>query len=134
MKLQVFHETSYRYEQPVRRSIQMLRMTPAKTQRQNVLHWQLELPGKATPWADAFGNLCHSLVLENASQDIVLRARGSVDLIESDQGEPEGPVPHAVYLRSTKMTCVDASIQNFIEPFRSSVKSRPYMALHDVMR
>ena len=133
MKLQVFHETSYRYEQPVRRSIQMLRMTPAKTQRQNVLHWQLELPGKATPWADAFGNLCHSLVLENSSQDIVLRARGSVDLIESDQGEPEGPVPHAVYFRSTKMTCVDASIQNFIEPFRSSVKSRPYMALHDVM-
>jgi transglutaminase-like putative cysteine protease len=133
MKLQVFHETSYRYEQPVRRSIQMLRMTPAKTQRQNVLDWQLDLPGKATPWADAYGNLCHCLVLENTSQDIVLRARGSVDLIESDQGEPEGPVPHAVYLRATTLTRVDASIQNFIEPFRQTVKSRPYMALHDVM-
>ena len=133
MKLQVFHETSYRYEQPVRRSIQMLRMTPVKTHRQNVLNWQLDLPGKATPWTDAYGNLCHCLVLENASQDIVLRARGSVDLIESDQGEPEGPVPHAVYLRATTLTRVDASIQNFIEPFRSSVKSRPYMALHDVM-
>ena len=133
MKLQVFHETSYRYEQPVRRSIQMLRMTPAKTQRQNVLHWQLDLPGKATPWTDAFGNLCHCLVLENASQDIVLRARGSVDLIASDQGEPEGPVPHAVYLRATTLTRVDASMQSFIEPFRATVKSRPYMALHDVM-
>ena len=133
MKLQVFHETSYRYEQPVRRSIQMLRMTPAKTHRQNVLNWQLDLPGKATPWTDAYGNLCHCLVLENASQDIVLRARGSVDLTESDQGEPEGLVPHAVYLRATMLTRVDASIQNFIEPFRSSVKSRPYIALHDVM-
>ena len=77
MKLQVFHETSYRYEHPVRRSIQMLRMTPAKTQRQNVLNWQLDLPGKATQWTDAYGNLCHCLVLENASQDIVLRARGT---------------------------------------------------------
>ena len=96
MKLQVFHETSYRYEQAVRRSIQMLRMTPAKTQRQNVLHWHLDLPGKATPWTDAFGNLCHCLVLENTEQDIVLRARGTVDLMESDQGEPEGPVPHGV--------------------------------------
>ena len=133
MKLQVFHETSYRYEQPVRRSIQMLRMTPVKTHRQNVLNWQLDLPGKATPWTDAYGNLCHCLVLENASQDIVLRARGSVDLTESDQGEPEGPVPHAVYLRATTLTRVDASLQSFIEPFRSSVKSRPYMALHDVM-
>jgi transglutaminase-like putative cysteine protease len=54
-------------------------------------------------------------------------------LIESDQGEPEGPVPHAVYLRVTTLTRVDASIQNFIEPFRLTVKSRPYMALHDVM-
>lgn len=133
MKLQVFHETSYPYEQPVRRSIQMLRITPSKTQRQNVLHWQLDLPGKATPWNDAYGNLCHCLVLENASQDIVLRARGTVNLIESDQGEPEGPVPHAVYLRATTMTSVHASIQGFIEPFRAAMKSRPYMALHDVM-
>jgi hypothetical protein len=133
MKLQVFHETSYRYEQPVRRSIQMLRMTPAETQRQKVLNWQLDLPGKATHWTDAFGNLCHCLVLENASQDIVLRASGSVDLTESDQGEPEGPVPHAVYLRCTTLTQVDAPIRNFIEPFRPTVKSRPYIALHDVM-
>ena len=79
MKLQVFHETSYRYEQPLRRSIQMLRMTPAKTQRQNVLNWQLDLPGKATQWTDAYGNLCHCLVLENASQDIVLRVFAPAD-------------------------------------------------------
>jgi len=75
LKLQVFHETSYRYDQLIRRSIQMLRMTPSKTQRQNIIHWQLDLPGKATPWTDAFGNLCHCLVLDNATQDIVLRAR-----------------------------------------------------------
>ena len=133
MKLRVFHETSYRYEQPVRRSIQMLRMTPTQTQRQNVLHWHLDLPGKATPWTDAYGNLCHCLVLENASQDIVLRARGSVDLIDSDQGEPEGPVPHTVYLRPTALTRVDAALQAFIDPFKATVKSRPYMGLHDVM-
>ena len=133
MKLQVFHETSYRYDQLIRRSIQMLRMTPPKTQRQHIVHWQLDLPGKATPWTDAYGNLCHCLVLESATQDIVLRARGVVDLLESDQGEPEGPVPHTVYLRATTLTSVDAAIQSFIEPFRATVKSRPYMALHDVM-
>jgi transglutaminase-like putative cysteine protease len=133
MKLQVFHETSYRYEQAVRRSIQMLRMTPAKTQRQNVLHWHLDLPGKATPWTDAFGNLGHCLVLENTEQDIVLRARGTVDLMESDQGEPEGPVPHTVFLRHTVLTRIDTAMRSFIEPFRATVKSRPYMALHDVM-
>jgi hypothetical protein len=29
-----------------------------------VLNWQLDLPGKATQWTDAYGNLCHCLVLE----------------------------------------------------------------------
>ena len=133
MKLNVFHETSYRYDQVIRRSIQMLRMTPPKTQRQNILHWQLDLPGKATAWTDAFGNLCHCLVLENAAQDIVLRARGLVELVDTDQGEPEGPVPHSVYLRSTALTAIDHAMQAFIEPFRATVKSRPYMGLHDVM-
>ena len=133
MKLHVFHETSYRYEQALRRSIQMLRMTPATTQRQRVLHWHLDVPGKATPWTDAFGNLCHCLVLEGANQEIVLRARGTVELSDTDQGEPEGPVPHAVYLRPTALTVMDPAMQSFIEPFRSTVKSRPYMALHDVM-
>ena len=133
MKLHVFHETSYRYDQPVRRSIQMLRMTPPKTQRQRIVNWHLDMPGKATQWTDAYGNLCHCLVLENASQDIVLRARGTVELSESDQGEPEGVVPHTVYLRPTALTSVDTAIQTFIDPFKATVKSRPYMGLHDVM-
>ena len=133
MKLHVFHETSYRYDQPVRRSIQMLRMTPPKTQRQRIVNWHLDMPGKATQWTDAYGNLCHCLVLENASQDIVLRARGTVELLESDQGEPEGVVPHTVYLRPTASTSVDTAIQTFIDPFKATVKSRPYMGLHDVM-
>ena len=58
MKLQVLHETWYRYAQPIRRSIQMLRMTPATTPGQQVHHWQLNMPGKATAWTDAYGNLC----------------------------------------------------------------------------
>jgi len=132
MKLHVFHETSYGYDQLIRRSIQMLRMTPPKTQRQHILHWQLDLPGKATAWTDAFGNPCHCLVLENPTQDIVLRARGTVELNSADQGEPEGSVPHTVFLRTTKLTSADTAIADFIEPFRATVKSRPYMGLYDV--
>ena len=133
MKLHVFHETSYRYDQPVRRSIQMLRMTPPNTQRQRIVNWHLDMPGKATAWTDAFGNFCHCLVLENATQEIVLRSRGTVELLESDQGEPEGVVPPMVFLRPTKLTTVDTSIETFISPFKTTVKSRPYMGLHDVM-
>lgn len=133
MKLQVFHETIYRYDSVIRRSIQMLRMTPPQTPRQQVLEWQLHLPGKATPWTDAYGNTCHCLVLDNPTQDIVLRAQGTVALNNTDQGDPEDGVPHTVFLRPTKLTTADAAIIAFIEPFRATVKSRPFMGLHDVM-
>lgn len=133
MKLHVFHETHYNYEHDFKRSIQMLRMTPPPTSRQTVLNWQLQLPQKATPWKDAFGNLCHCLVLEKPSNDIVLRAEGVVDIHGNNEGEPEGPVPHAVFLRTTPLTQDDLAIQEFIEPFRNTVKSRPYLGIHDVM-
>lgn len=133
MNVQVVHETTYQYEHAFKRSIQMLRMTPPNTPRQTVEQWHLQLPTKATPWTDAFGNLCHCLVLEQPAQHIVLRAQGSVMLKEGHEGEPEGPVPPAVFLRSTPLTEIDESMKAFIEPFRATVKSRPYMGLHDVM-
>jgi transglutaminase-like putative cysteine protease len=133
MSIHVFHETTYRYEHAFKRSIQMLRMTPPHTERQTVQNWQLRLPHKATPWMDAYGNLCHCLVLEQPAQEIVLCAQGSVDLKAGHEGEPEGPVPPAVFLRSTPLTQMDEAMKGFIQPFRNTVKSRPYMGLHDVM-
>jgi transglutaminase-like putative cysteine protease len=133
MTIHVFHETTYSYEHPFKRSIQMLRMTPPNTDRQTVLNWQLQLPKKATPWIDAYGNLCHCLVLEQACQEIVLCAQGVVSLKDAHEGEAEGPVPPAVFLRPTPLTTMNDALQEFIEPFRSTVKSRPYMGLHDVM-
>jgi transglutaminase-like putative cysteine protease len=133
MSIHVFHETTYRYEHAFKRSIQMLRMSPAQTARQHISQWQLVLPFKATPWTDAYGNQCHCLVLEKPLQSIVLRAQGLIELMQSDHGEPEGPVPPAVFLRMTPLTQPDAAIKAFIEPFRQTVRSRPYLGLHDVM-
>ena len=133
MKLQIFHETTYSYDQAMRRSIQMLRMSPPQTSRQHIIQWQLTLPAKATPWTDAYGNQCHCLVMDQPVQSIALKAQGVIELMQTDQGEPEGPVPPAVFLRITPLTQPDAAIKAFIEPFRSTVKSRPYLGLHDVM-
>ena len=39
MSIRVRHETSYHYEQPVRRSVQTLRISPPNNARQAVIHW-----------------------------------------------------------------------------------------------
>ncbi|MDX7837912.1 transglutaminase N-terminal domain-containing protein, partial [Aeromonas caviae] len=48
MRLIIDHQTRYHYADVVRRSTQYLRLTPHSTARQQILSWELELPGEAT--------------------------------------------------------------------------------------
>lgn len=49
MRLSIAHDTTYRYEDRVRASIQYLRLTPQDSERQHVV----EAPGPAAPGAAA---------------------------------------------------------------------------------
>lgn len=44
MRLSITHDTTYRYEDRVRASIQYLRLTPQDSERQHVVDWRLDLP------------------------------------------------------------------------------------------
>ena len=52
MRLIIDHQTRYHYADVVRRSTQYLRLTPHSSARQQILSWQLELPGEATCTTD----------------------------------------------------------------------------------
>ena len=41
MKLKITHETSYRYDQPVRGLVQSLRLTPSAHEGQRVSDWSI---------------------------------------------------------------------------------------------
>ena len=41
MRLSITHDTTYRYEDRVRASIQYLRLTPQDSERQHVVDWRL---------------------------------------------------------------------------------------------
>lgn len=47
MRLSITHDTTYRYEDRVRASIQYLRLTPQDSERQHVVDWRLDLPRPA---------------------------------------------------------------------------------------
>lgn len=42
MRLSITHDTTYRYEDRVRASIQYLRLTPQDSERQHVVDWRLD--------------------------------------------------------------------------------------------
>ncbi len=112
MKLAVHHDTTYRYADPLRASIQYLRLTPQGSARQKVHDWHLELPRPASWQRDPFGNILHVLTLDEPHAAIVITAHGHVEIDERCECEPEdgSPLP---YLRSTALTAADAALREF---------------------
>lgn len=113
MKLSVYHATSYRYAEPVARSTQYIRLTPCDSVRQKVLDWQLDLPAPGIAMTDAFGNRTHLLTLSHVHDSIAIRAAGTVEVSETDDGEPADALDPRVFLRETALTRADAAIRAF---------------------
>ncbi|MDH1107950.1 transglutaminase N-terminal domain-containing protein, partial [Metapseudomonas otitidis] len=103
MKLSIRHETTYRYDDQVRASIQYLRLTPHDSERQHVLSWELDLPRPVRAQLDPYGNILHVLTLDEPHEAIVIGARGQVEIDESREAEhdPQSALP---FLRSTRLT------------------------------
>ncbi|MES2586621.1 MAG: transglutaminase family protein [Pseudomonadota bacterium] len=78
MHLKIRHRTEYRYETPVRYSIQELRLTPPDVAGQTIDKWKISTPIKANISNDAFGNLCSVFVQETSYTSMMIEAEGEV--------------------------------------------------------
>ena len=117
MDLHVSHETRIRLADPVRYSIQALRLTPADTAFQTVLSWSVHAgdAGTLTPGEDHFGNRTHIAVHRGSHDEIVLRASGRVRTRDTHgiaTGMPE-LFPLRFYLRKSPLTAVDERLEAF---------------------
>ncbi|WP_308725038.1 transglutaminase family protein [Metapseudomonas otitidis] len=114
MKLSIRHETTYRYDDQVRASIQYLRLTPHDSERQHVLSWELDLPRPVRAQLDPYGNILHVLTLDEPHEAIVIGARGQVEIDESREAEhdPQSALP---FLRSTRLTAADEALRAFAQ-------------------
>ncbi|MFG3695341.1 transglutaminase N-terminal domain-containing protein [Stutzerimonas stutzeri] len=112
MKLSISHDTSYRYQDQVRGSIQYLRLTPQESQRQHVHSWQLDLPRPARAQRDPYGNVLHVLTLDEPHDELVIRAQGQVEIDEACECEAEegSPLP---FLRTSALTHADDALKEF---------------------
>jgi transglutaminase-like putative cysteine protease len=134
MLLTVVHSTVYRYAEEVARSTQYIRLSPARSARQRVVDWKLELPAPCVQMVDAFDNVTHVLTLDVPHQLIRIVARGRVEVDDTDSGEPAGRINPRVFLRTTPLTRADAAIEAFVAPIRPMVRSRPLMGVTDLMQ
>jgi transglutaminase-like putative cysteine protease len=115
MQLHIRHETLYRYGEPVKRSVQNLRLTPRRDPMQRALSWNITAPGRQHAQIDAYGNVVHLLTLDEPHREIRIVVNGVVET-EDAEGMPlanEGQLSPLAYLAETPLTRADESIVRF---------------------
>lgn len=114
MHLHIRHETTYRYGEPVKRSVQNLRLTPRRDPMQRELHWSISAPGRQNTQIDAHGNVVHLLTLDEPHREIRIIVNGVVETLDHETALPEqGQLAPLTYLAETPLTRPDATIRNF---------------------
>lgn len=108
MRIQVRHDTSYDYSEPVGHAVQLMRMTPRSCGCQFVRRWRVEIDADArlSKGEDAYGNITHIVFLEGALEHVRIHIEGEVET--SDQnGIVSGTLerlPLSLFLRQTALT------------------------------
>ena len=108
MRLAVHYATTYRYTEPARRVIQLLRKTPPSFAGQAVLDWRIDVDCDAQlrEGRDGYGNITHMLYVEKPVESLRVAVAGRV-LTEDRAGMIQGlphDLPPQVFLRPTRLT------------------------------
>jgi transglutaminase-like putative cysteine protease len=115
MHLHIRHETLYRYGEPVKRSVQNLRLTPRREPIQRALSWDIEAPGRHHAQIDAYGNVVHLLTLDEPHREIRIVVKG---VVETEDAEglvlaDDGKLSPLAYVAETPLTRADDALVKF---------------------
>jgi transglutaminase-like putative cysteine protease len=115
MQLHIRHETFYRYDEPVKRSVQNLRLTPRRDPMQRALSWNIAAPGRYRSQVDAYGNIVHLLTLDEPHREIRIVVSGVVEIEDDFSGllPDEGKLSPLAFLAETPLTRPDEAITSF---------------------
>lgn len=115
MQLHIRHETLYRYGEPVKRSVQSLRLTPRRDPIQRALSWTMTAPGRCHSQVDAYGNIVHLMTLDEPHREIRIVVNGVVET--EDVAElplpDDGKISPLAFLAETPLTRPDEAIAAF---------------------
>lgn len=135
MRLNITHKTTYLYDDPPIFSAQVIRLTPRTNTSQHLVRWRIEPAAGLSAWTDAFGNVSHTLVVDEPRERIDIVASGEVVTTETNGVLPreDGELPLEVFLRRTAQTTLDADIKEFAAGFAQRMSENALDGLHQLM-
>jgi len=113
MHMHIRHETLYRYERPVKYSVQSLHLTPRRDLSQRALAWNIAAPGRRLEQVDAHGNISHLLTIEEPHREIRIVVHGIVETADTEARQDDGPLSPLAYLAPTTLTIPSDEIRAF---------------------
>ena len=113
MQLHIRHETRYRYERPVKYSVQCLHLTPRRDLSQRALAWHISAPGRRLEQVDAYGNISHLLTIEEPHREIQIVVHGIVETTDTEGRLEDGTLSPLAYLAPTKLTAANDDLKAF---------------------
>jgi transglutaminase-like putative cysteine protease len=122
MQLHIRHVTHYRYERPVKYSVQSLHLTPRRDPTQRALTWSITAPGRRLEQIDAHGNIQHLLTIEQPHREIQIVVRGVVETADTEGRQDDGPLSPLAYLAPTARTVPSEEIKAFARKAVEHVK------------
>lgn len=133
MQLSVRYTTAYAYSEPVRRVIQLLRVTPQSFTGQTVLDWRIDADCdiQLRERRDGYGNVTHMLYVDRPVDHLKIAVTGRV-LTDDKAGVVQGlphDLPQQIFLRSTPLTQIGPTIADLSERIAAFGES-PLERLH----
>src|ERR1700737_2798884 len=129
MQMHIRHETRYRYERPVKYSVQSLHLTPRRDVSQRALAWTITAPGRRLEQVDAHGNISHLLTIEEPHRPIQIVRGGVVETVDTEGRQADGPLSPLAYLAPTKLTAPNDELRAFANNVLNSVSDPRARAL-----
>ena len=137
MRLNIRHESTYRYATPASRAIEVLRLLPRGHNGQYIAAWRIDIDCdcRLDPSSDAFGNLMYEFTLDGPVSELTIVAEGSVETIDT-AGVLSGQVerfPPVLYLRDTALTASDPLIRDFASEVAAEAGGDRLSLMHALM-
>ncbi|HSH87332.1 MAG TPA: transglutaminase family protein [Methylophilus sp.] len=132
MLLNIEHQTQYIYSKAVQYTIQQLRLTPRDGMGQQVKHWEIKVNGQCHAFEDTYGNLTHTLVIDEPHHELLISVAGEVETGVAGLACHQ-PLPVELYLRESPLTQADAAMTAFAKQFARASLADMMHALRDKM-
>lgn len=118
MRLAIRHTTRYHFDAPVVHALQRLRLTPKKTQGQEILDWEMEYENAHAElgYEDQHHNSVTLIAIEPGAQDVRVTCHGTVDTHDHAGviGHHSGHLPLWTFCSSTPLTRPGSGIRKLI--------------------